>query len=279
MNVDSSMPAGETAARSPAARPATGPPSSRASHQVPATAATPEQRDLAGDRDRDPPPTGRGRGQQVVVDGAVVERPDGGRRAEERDLAVRASARSTSMSWPWSASQVPRVGEAGEPQDRREGQERRAREPALSSSAGAVDRTGRVAASERGIMPRAARRRPRPAGRCGPSRSAYGTPRAAGSASGRPASEVTARAMLTGRSPRPCRASRGCTSRREARVGEQAGQPRGPDPAGARRARAGQPASQLRPRVVEVDHASRSRPIRAANASMIASTPAALSTR
>ena len=41
MNVDSSMPAGDIAARSPAAAAAIGPPTSRASHQVPATAAIP----------------------------------------------------------------------------------------------------------------------------------------------------------------------------------------------------------------------------------------------
>ena len=41
MNVDSSMPAGEIAARSPAAAPASGPPTSRASHHVAATAAIP----------------------------------------------------------------------------------------------------------------------------------------------------------------------------------------------------------------------------------------------
>ena len=88
MNVDSSMPAGEIAARSPAAAAASGPPTSRASHHVPATAAIPNSAispvtttGSARGRDR------RGR-QQVVVDGPVVERPDRGLRAEQRDLAV-----------------------------------------------------------------------------------------------------------------------------------------------------------------------------------------------
>ena len=88
MNVDPSMPAGEIAARSPAA--AAGKRSADEPRQPPGPGhgRDPEQRDLPGHGHR----VGRGdhrRGrQQVVVDGAVVERADRGLGAKQRHLAV-----------------------------------------------------------------------------------------------------------------------------------------------------------------------------------------------
>ena len=112
MKVDSSTAVAETAMRRPAASPATGPPIDRASQPRDATASDPRRgRSRRRPRRRIAAGSGRGRREQVVVERAVVEVADRRRRSEQRARSRRwTKARRTSMSWPWSASQVPRVG-------------------------------------------------------------------------------------------------------------------------------------------------------------------------
>ena len=89
MKVDSSIAEAETAIRSPATIPATGPAIDRASHHVTPTAAIPNraicQVTASGES---PAGQRRGRGQEVVVERAMVEVADRGRWPEQRDDAV-----------------------------------------------------------------------------------------------------------------------------------------------------------------------------------------------
>ena len=89
MKVDSSTADADTAITSPATSPATGPPMSRASHHVTSTAAIPASAIRAVTASGESPPVRYGgRGEEVVVDGAVVDVADRGRRAEQRHDAV-----------------------------------------------------------------------------------------------------------------------------------------------------------------------------------------------
>ena len=85
MNVDSSTADAETAIASPATSPATGPPIDRASHHVTRTAAIPARAISPTTASGESPPVRKAAGrEQVVVESAVVDVAERGRRPEQR---------------------------------------------------------------------------------------------------------------------------------------------------------------------------------------------------
>ena len=194
MKVDSSIAEAETAISSPATTPATGP----------ADRARQPPRDAdGGDPDRaichvtasgeSPAGQRRGRGQEVVVAGAVVEVADRRRRPEQRDdpsLDERAQDEHVVALVGVPRARASQVREA---QERRQGEQHR---PDASPTAIAPrPRRQRALASVTGRLPPSGvwLGRPRPRAGC----RAASSPRAAASASGPPAARSYARATLT----------------------------------------------------------------------------------
>ena len=138
-----------------------------------------------------------------------------------------------------------------EPRQPRERGDREDREQAQRPRAGSAGATG-APRRWRAVVTSA---RPSRAGRCGPWRSACGTPRAGAAASGRPA----ARSCDPGDVDRVvavlhARRLEDVRDVPEAGVAEHAGEARRPDPSRADVLVAVRPRAQLRARVVEVDH-------------------------
>ena len=189
------MPAGETRHEQRRGSPASGPPSSRASHHVAATAPMPNSAISPVTATGSAPGEERRRREQVVVDGAVVEGADRRLRAQQRDLAVdRRGPAGRACRCPGRRPSAPRWSRPGRRRIAARARIARSRaslEPTAARSVpgAAPVRRCEVAGSVTCARP-VTRRRPTPAARSGPSRCGCGTRPAAGSRSGRPRSEV-----------------------------------------------------------------------------------------